>query len=489
MENRLPVMEKITLLGCVAAAVLMLAAILWGGYYNNDPAEHLHAAWLVLHGEVPYRDFFEHHHPLMWYVLAPVLEIGGRNAGQVYMTRVLAVLLLFGAVYIAYRINRDFLFGRTAAVFGVLSVLLCPHWFFEAVHLRPDSFMLAAFLGGVWCFFLYLRDGWRRWLVFSYLLVAAAFWFQAKAAVWLLGFGVVNLYLLRQGLLRTVDVLWAAVLPLAATAGYLLYLYAEGALGAFWRLNYLFNMMLAGYYGAYADHAVVPILKGCGVLLWAGAAFLWQKGPAMKPYGGVLLVLGGFMGIGWLMFAPHDFYMMPFFVLMSGFCGRFFELVLQKSRVAAGVLCVWLFLSLSLAAALCALPNRSFTRAMKVWDYVVRHSDEKDVVLNGNFIINLFNEDADWMWFGFHGVSHAYDRWTGSRYDRTETIKRAEPKFLELRYIPNEIMLRRGVAAGYDTDENYVRQFYEPVDNRDIGDEFWLWRRKGQSGTKPGTGV
>lgn len=40
-------------------------------YYDPDEFEHLHAAWLVSNGEVPYRDFFEHHTPWLYYAVQP----------------------------------------------------------------------------------------------------------------------------------------------------------------------------------------------------------------------------------------------------------------------------------------------------------------------------------------------------------------------------------------------------------------------------------
>ena len=41
---------------------------------NGDNVEHIHATWLVAYGEVPYRDFFQHHNPLMWYLFAPLVN-------------------------------------------------------------------------------------------------------------------------------------------------------------------------------------------------------------------------------------------------------------------------------------------------------------------------------------------------------------------------------------------------------------------------------
>ena len=36
-----------------------------------DDFEHLASAWWIFNGYIPYRDFFQHHNPLFWYVIQP----------------------------------------------------------------------------------------------------------------------------------------------------------------------------------------------------------------------------------------------------------------------------------------------------------------------------------------------------------------------------------------------------------------------------------
>lgn len=39
---------------------------------NRDELEHLHDAWPISRGLITYRDFFEHHTPGFWFMLAPL---------------------------------------------------------------------------------------------------------------------------------------------------------------------------------------------------------------------------------------------------------------------------------------------------------------------------------------------------------------------------------------------------------------------------------
>src|SRR5262249_4054839 len=44
----------------------------WSASFNHDEIEHLHAAWLISIGQLPFRDFLEHHHPTLWFLAPPL---------------------------------------------------------------------------------------------------------------------------------------------------------------------------------------------------------------------------------------------------------------------------------------------------------------------------------------------------------------------------------------------------------------------------------
>ena len=58
----------------------------------NDEAEHLHAAWLIAErGLSPLHGFFEHHLPLLWYVLALGFRAGMKGPESLYWARLLVI--------------------------------------------------------------------------------------------------------------------------------------------------------------------------------------------------------------------------------------------------------------------------------------------------------------------------------------------------------------------------------------------------------------
>ena len=101
-----------------AAMVLFAAVAVWrvcrGAGFFMDTAEHIHSSWLVSIGKVPYRDFFQHHNPLLWYLFAPVTQLFYRDTAIVYAARVAAILGWGAVLYKLYALVCAGFGGRAA---------------------------------------------------------------------------------------------------------------------------------------------------------------------------------------------------------------------------------------------------------------------------------------------------------------------------------------------------------------------------------------
>ena len=127
-----------------AAAVVLLAFVLRARdaasrYYDTDELEHLHAAGLVANGAVPYRDFFEHHGPLLWYVLGDVERHPDPETkaalGRKWMT------VFWAAILAAVALMRRGEETRGALAAAWLSMLGTFAW--KTLEIRPDVPALA----------------------------------------------------------------------------------------------------------------------------------------------------------------------------------------------------------------------------------------------------------------------------------------------------------------------------------------------------------
>ena len=103
-------MEGVALARLCSGSSYGFLAALRGGY-EADEMEHLHGAWNVGQGLLPYRDFFEHHPPLLYYLLAPFVRSLTHASFALFVAlRLVAlglfVLILAGLVRLSRRICR-----------------------------------------------------------------------------------------------------------------------------------------------------------------------------------------------------------------------------------------------------------------------------------------------------------------------------------------------------------------------------------------------
>lgn len=109
-----------------------------------DEMQYAHGGWLIARGEVIYRDFFEHHFPLLHQLLAVLWTGLGDDPTQILSLR-LAMLPVFAlAIGAAVWINRPD--DHALAWFAVPVFLLVPTLSAMQMQLRPDALSAALFL-------------------------------------------------------------------------------------------------------------------------------------------------------------------------------------------------------------------------------------------------------------------------------------------------------------------------------------------------------
>lgn len=230
------------------AALLAAAGLRWSlaqnRYFDTDELEHLHAALLVGHGNVPFRDFFEHHGPAFWSILAPAAGAPADPYHKALAGRaVVSVFWLFTLALVARsRRGADSLEGPLAAVllawFGAFVA--------KSLEVRPD--VPAAFLvaGAAWM--IARPVAWSgQW---AGALLGAALWFSPKAIFPGLGLALGAAWRRseRAGPNEALRLLGAFAAGAAAVgaAGVLVFA-ARGGLGKLWSYYVLYN---AGFPGA-----------------------------------------------------------------------------------------------------------------------------------------------------------------------------------------------------------------------------------------------
>lgn len=210
-------------------------------WWCADELEHLHAAWCITQGQVPYRDFFEHHTPALYYLLAPVVGVlhPERSAARALATVVVSRFLMWGLcgilLWLIYRMGR-WVHSRMAGAVAVLFALSSMMFLDRTLEIRPDLISVPAMVGGV----LLAGEGFRRagrgagWRVAGWRLFlsgvcwAAGFLATPKILFALLGFCPAVVVLLadprrgedgRRRVVMGAALMGGFLVPMGATAG------------------------------------------------------------------------------------------------------------------------------------------------------------------------------------------------------------------------------------------------------------------------------
>ena len=136
----------------ILLALLGLVLVLRAGAAVNleidpDESQHLHAAWQVAQGRVPYRDFWEHHFPLFYPLLAPVVRLVGETPAVYTVARILVSVAALTALGLTARLG-----GRLSRGTGLLAAVLLglvPQYLETTTEVRPDVPALVAWLGSL----------------------------------------------------------------------------------------------------------------------------------------------------------------------------------------------------------------------------------------------------------------------------------------------------------------------------------------------------
>ena len=112
--------------------------------FSIDEFQYAHAAWLVSHGKLPYRDFFEFHFPLPY--LGYSLFVTD-DPGSIAHLRWVMLACFALTSYALYRINRRE--GLALALTAPIVAATTTPFVFFATELRPDAVAFGLFLSAL----------------------------------------------------------------------------------------------------------------------------------------------------------------------------------------------------------------------------------------------------------------------------------------------------------------------------------------------------
>ena len=364
---------------------------------TGDDVEHLHSAWLVSQGKVPYIDFFQHHNPLLWYIFAPLARFFAYDLILFDVVRVVSTLVMFITLLLTAQIIRRFICISTYAGLLGIAAVFPSYIIMSGQDFRPDNYMVLFFMLGLYEFFAYLEQKRARQLVGSFASFFVAFLFMQKVIFLLLFVGLVVLWLLLKKQIVLKDFFLALIIPAVGSILFFFWLLSHDMLERYWLANYIFNLYIPDVYSGLVEKTKPEFYVVSGLAL-AGCVYLLFRGNTAAKIICLLWLSEAVQRLFYFSLDRHYYYQMQIFsAILVG--------ALAWHMVTKWPCISWLFLGLSLAGCMFFY---DYCRQNKLAPgyyryvtpkYVLEQTNRCDVVLNGyGLTYGIFSKDATYYW-------------------------------------------------------------------------------------------
>ncbi len=439
-----------------AAVAGLAACVAWRSAtrsFVGDEFEAVHTAWLVSEGERPYTDFFQHHHPLLYYVLSPVVAVYGEQLSTLVACRAAMLLFLAGIFAATYWLGVR-MFDRSAAILAVVFLIGSPAFVDSALEIRPDT---PQALFGLLAIVLFSpkdrRPGaWSCFLAGASLGLAMLFLQKAVFTGAALGAVLVCRLVRKEARARDFVVMAAGGLAVLLPAG--IWLVTCNSPRDYFFLNWTLNAHLARVSPL---NAAVALFHD-STLLFFFAAIGVTLSLATRGQRELVALAGMLFGSLLVVRAPYEQYWIPLLPLLAVLAGRGLAAVsFERPRLL--LLAIALLVLNPLGTWKCGqIRGRYYPSLPAQWEkvaYVLSATDRGDRVYDGDATFNLFRRNVDYLWFsGSRYLLETYQSLRPYPYNVYRLIDERRPK----------VICSLGIA---NTDDPRIRDHYTRSDRYD----------------------
>lgn len=445
----------------VAATVMYALLTAYMPTQNGDNIEHIHASFLVVLGQVPYRDFFQHHNPFLWYLFAPLTKLFSYNTTIVEVVCLISLLVFLKSLVYVYRIGAEFL-GSTRWALIAVALIAAPGAKLYPIDFRPDNYMVFCLVGGMYYYFKYLGQQKTRYLVGGFVFFFFSFMFAQKALFPLAVLGMSGLYFWYKKEIKTSDMLKALILPLAGLGLFFLYLYHYGMVELYFISNYDFNLNLAKGFEL-SQVVSMPLYMKIAVGTGFIGAFLsiFSHNKAFK----VLSLLFVFEFVQRVFyFSPYSYYYWLLFYL-AVLCSIVPMAYLDsKNRVISVMVMLALYYILFRGMFIYSAMTVRLNKRTYLPDFITRQITPCDYVFNGDgMMYNLFAKDPAYYW-QLIGQLDVIGEETGiyPKPDINALIEKYKPKFVYGKNYFNKFAEESGhKEIVHYVDQKLIEKYYD----------------------------
>ncbi len=413
----------------VAMAVLCALVLAYLPTQNGDNVEHIHSSFMIALGQVPYRDFFQHHNPLLWYLFAPLVKLFAYDATISEVVSLISFLVFLKSLVYVYRLNEEFLSNKFWGL-AAAAAIATPGYKLYAVDFRPDNYMVFCLIAGIYYLFSYLKETKRYKLIVAFLWFFISFMFAQKALFPLFILGCCILYFWQIGEVKTSDLIKGLVVPSLGMCGFLLYLWHYDMIELYYRSNYTFNLNLVEGFER-SKIVMFPTLMLCWICLGC-AGSIWGGFSGNKYWRVLIVLFVSELLQRKLYFSPYSYYfwLLIYFAVLCG-VPLLFRLDAHHRGIRFLFIVILYYFLGKAVFYYHELVERSEGKPY-LPDYISRRITPCDYVFNGDgMMYNIFGKDPAYYW-QLIGQLDVIGEKTGihPRPDINYLIETLKPKFI-----------------------------------------------------------
>ena len=430
-----------------------------------DEREHIYASFLIYKGFIPYRDFFEHHHPLMWCLFYPLMCFFHNSAYIWFAARGFALLILGGQCYFISKICRFVSVKMYFALFAVLFFTVSENVLYNGCQFRPDNLMIMLFLAGLYCWLCYVKNGWQSALNLSFVLFFLAVLALQKVIIMILPVALVSLRMTCCGQMKWGAVGKAMMLPAIFTLAFIAFCYHTDSLKDYFELNWLLNFKQKF---DFKDTVYGTAYCWCAMVAVVGALFFTENN-VLKIISFLLLATFGILQF--FVYTPWKQYWLPvypYFAILTAYWmvkwkSLTVRLVLLTGVLIASIVHLVNFVRWNNGD----VPMRHFVFLSQ---QVLRLSEPEDLIVGNNATLGgLRYEAAGYYWFE-RGYTARLDYQNFHRHnwpDIEMIIKLKRPKIVVndtvLERVSDEMVFSHGSCRSVPLifDDEFMNEHYD----------------------------
>ncbi|MCM1324625.1 MAG: glycosyltransferase family 39 protein [Acetobacter sp.] len=429
---------------------------------NGDNVEHIHSTWLVAYGKIPYKDFFQHHNPMLWFIFAPFIKFSSDALFLLDMAHAIGILGGILTFYIVYKISTRFFAVSSYSTLLSLLILCPPYFYVFCFNYNPDTYMALCYAAGLYYLFSYWENPKLTSLSFAFTAFFLAFLFTQKILMIYAVLGVISVVVFYKEKTSISDIIFALLLPLCGTLLFVAYLYYYDALELYIESNYLFNVRMQDYYGdGKIDVADYERLI-CSTIL-ASISILCFFKSSNKYFKIIAILFAVELPLRCFYFAISPYYMLPLMIYIVCLNGVLIEYLSKNS-----ILFIYAILMICFYYAVVSVPrylqlrgkDRSFST------YISQNTTPCDYVLNSYFANqSITTKDPHYYWSMLGHIDIVGDELgIMPAPNLTELVSQYKPKLVYAEAYWNSYYQHRGQNVLWQiVDPNVIEQYYLPT--------------------------